>query len=86
MAIAEELSLDFEAVDAELNYIVDDGQPSIRYVDWPEEAHNEHIPPYERRRTRIQATASSWLITPQRYEISMMRMRFAGSIIRRPLR
>jgi hypothetical protein len=53
MAVAEELSLDFEAVDAELNYIVDDGQPSIRYVDWPEEAHNEHIPPYELRQTRI---------------------------------
>ena len=24
-------------VEAELNYIVDDGKPSIRYIDWPEE-------------------------------------------------
>jgi hypothetical protein len=24
-------------IKAELTYIVDDGQPSIRYVDWPEE-------------------------------------------------
>ena len=30
-----------EFVDAELTYIVDDGKPSIRYVDWPEEEHNE---------------------------------------------
>jgi len=53
MAIAEDMTADFEAVDAELTYIVDDGQPSIRYVDWPEEAHNEHIASYEPRRTRI---------------------------------
>ena len=53
MAIAENPTADFEAVDAELNYIVDDGQPSIRYVDWPEEAHKERIAPYEVRHTRI---------------------------------
>ena len=29
-------------VDAELTYIIDDGKPSIRYVDWPEEQHNEN--------------------------------------------
>jgi hypothetical protein len=54
MAMAEDLTADFDAVDAELNYIVDDGQPSIRYVDWPEEAHKERIAPYEQRQTRIQ--------------------------------
>ena len=53
MAIAEELTANFKAVDAELTDIVDDGQPSIRYVDWPEEAHNERIAPYEKRQTRI---------------------------------
>ena len=53
MAIAEDLTADFEAVDAKLNYIVDDGQPSIRYVDWPEQAHKERIAPYELRQTRI---------------------------------
>ena len=24
-------------ITADLTYIIDDGQPSIRYVDWPEE-------------------------------------------------
>jgi hypothetical protein len=42
-----------DAVEAELNYIVDDGKPSIRYVDWPEQEHNTHIPPYESRRVTI---------------------------------
>ncbi|MEC7806129.1 MAG: hypothetical protein VYD75_03355, partial [Pseudomonadota bacterium] len=42
-----------EYVDAELTYIVDDGKPSIRYVDWPEEEHNESIASYEARMTRI---------------------------------
>ncbi|MGI9333729.1 MAG: CmcJ/NvfI family oxidoreductase [Gammaproteobacteria bacterium] len=40
-------------VEADLNYIVDDGKPSIRYVDWPEEEHKSHIPTYEARLTRI---------------------------------
>ena len=42
-----------EFVDAELTYIVDDGKPSIRYVDWPEEKHNERLASYEARQTRI---------------------------------
>ena len=42
-----------EFVDAELTYIVDDGKPSIRYVDWPEEKHNERLASYEPRQTRI---------------------------------
>ena len=40
-------------VDAELTYIVDVGKPSIRYVDWPEEKHNERLASYEPRQTRI---------------------------------
>ena len=40
-------------VEATLNYIVDDGQPSVRYVDWPEEAHKERIPTYEQKQVRI---------------------------------
>ncbi len=40
-------------VEAELNYIVDDGIPPVRYVDWPEEAHKAHVPTYEPHRVRI---------------------------------
>ena len=36
-------------IKAELTYIVDDGQPSIRYVDWPEESHKSHIASYEKK-------------------------------------
>jgi hypothetical protein len=53
MAIAEDMTADFDVVEAELTYIVDDGLPSIRYVDWPEEAYNERIATYEPRLTRI---------------------------------
>ncbi len=31
-----ELSPDVGFVEAELDYIVDDGIPPVRYVDWPE--------------------------------------------------
>tara|TARA_Y100000385_G_scaffold288926_1_gene356884 strand:+ start:4169 stop:4624 length:456 start_codon:yes stop_codon:yes gene_type:complete len=40
-------------ITAYLNYIVDDGQPSIRYVDWPEESHKSHIALYEKKMTTI---------------------------------
>ncbi len=40
-------------VEAELNYVVDDGVPPVRYVDWPEEAHKAHPATYEARRVRI---------------------------------
>ena len=40
-------------VEAELNYVVDDGVPQVRYVDWPEEAHKAHPATYEARRVRI---------------------------------
>ncbi|MGH6914520.1 MAG: hypothetical protein ACREH3_12540, partial [Geminicoccales bacterium] len=47
------LAQDLDFVEADLNYVVDDGQPSIRYIDWPEEEHKAHLPTYEARRTRI---------------------------------
>jgi hypothetical protein len=42
-----------QSIEAELTYIIDDGQPSIRYVDWPEEAHKAHVASYENRPTHI---------------------------------
>lgn len=44
---------DLTFVDADVNYIVDDGIPPVRYVDWPEEAHKAHKPDYEAKRVRI---------------------------------
>lgn len=40
-------------VDGELNYIRGEG-PSIRYIDWPEEAHNERLPQYDAHLMRIE--------------------------------
>ena len=40
-------------VEADLNYIVDDGQKPVMYVDWPEEEHKAHPPKYEAHRCRI---------------------------------
>ena len=41
------LSLDQQDfVEGELFYVVDDGKPSIRHIDWPEQAHNDRIPQY----------------------------------------
>lgn len=48
-----ELAQESDFVEADLNYVVDDGQPSIRYIDWPEEEHKAHLPTYESRRVRI---------------------------------
>jgi hypothetical protein len=42
-----------QSIEAELTYIIDDGQPSVRYVDWPEEAHKAHVASYENRLTHI---------------------------------
>lgn len=54
MSDAAVLELDKQDfVEAELFYVVDDGKPSIRYIDWPEEAHNERLPVYEPRLTPI---------------------------------
>jgi hypothetical protein len=40
-------------VEANLNYIVDDGLKPVMYVDWPEEEHKAHLPKYEAHRCRI---------------------------------
>ena len=42
-----------DGIDAEVNYIVDDGVPPVRYVDWPEQEHNTHRASYESRTVRI---------------------------------
>ena len=54
MSDAATLSPDPDFVEAELNYIVDDGKPSVRYIDWPEMADKAHVPPYEPHRMRIE--------------------------------
>ena len=41
-------------VEAEVNYVVDDGRPPVQYIDWPEEAHKAHPATYEARRVRIE--------------------------------
>lgn len=43
-----------EYVEADMNYIVDDGIPPVMYVDWPEEEHKAHQPTYVPHRTRIE--------------------------------
>lgn len=53
MAEAAQTSLEPGFVEADVNYIVDDGIPPVRYVDWPEEEHKAHKPRYETRRMRI---------------------------------
>jgi hypothetical protein len=53
MSQTAELTSELDFVEADLSYVVDDGQPSIRYSDWPEEAHNAHLPTYESRHVRI---------------------------------
>jgi hypothetical protein len=53
MSQTAELAQEFDFVEADLNYVVDDGQPSVRYIDWPEEEHKAHLPSYEARRVRI---------------------------------
>ncbi len=42
-----------EFVESELYYVVNDGKPSIRHIDWPEQAHNDRIPVYQPRLTPI---------------------------------
>jgi len=54
MAEIAELSSDIDFVEADMNYIIDDGIPPVRYVDWPEEEHKAHRPAYESRSMRIQ--------------------------------
>ncbi len=40
-------------VEADLKFIVDDGEAPIMYVDWPEEEHKAHRPTYETHPCRI---------------------------------
>lgn len=53
MSQTMELSHNLSHVEAELDYIVDDGIPPVRYIDWPEEAHKAHPPTYEKHLVRI---------------------------------
>ena len=41
-------------VEADLNYIINSGEPPIVYVDWPEEEHKARPPTYETHRCRIE--------------------------------
>ena len=40
-------------VEADVRYVVDDGTPPYRYIDWPEMADRDHPPAYEPRRVKI---------------------------------
>jgi hypothetical protein len=44
---------DFEFVEADMNYIVDDGVMPVTYVDWPEEEHKAHPPVYQPHKVKI---------------------------------
>jgi hypothetical protein len=41
-------------VEADMHYIVDDGEPPVMYVDWPEQEHKAHPPTYENQRVKIE--------------------------------
>jgi hypothetical protein len=41
-------------VEANLQYIIDDGIPPVMYIDWPEEEHKAHPPTYEKRIVKIE--------------------------------
>ena len=47
------LGQDIDYVDAEVNYVVDDGIPLVMYVDWPEREHEAHMPTYEQHVVRM---------------------------------
>ncbi len=40
-------------VEADVRYVVDDGTPPYRYIDWPEREHEAHYATYESKRVRI---------------------------------
>ena len=54
MAQTAELTPDLDHVEAELDYIVDDGIPAVRYLDWPEMEHLAHKPAYQKHLVPIQ--------------------------------
>jgi len=43
-----------EFVEANMHYIVDDGEPPVMYVDCPEQEHKAHPPTYENQRVKIE--------------------------------
>ena len=49
------------SVEADLNYIVDNGQEPILYVDWPEEEHNE-VPHHTRTVRPCNDNKRIWLL------------------------
>ena len=53
MADTAEAEAAIDGIDADVNYVVDDGIPLVRYVDWPEEEHKAHRPSYETKRVRV---------------------------------
>lgn len=53
MSDAAEALPDFDYVEADLHYIVNNGRPSIRHVDWPEMQHADQLPDYEPHRVQI---------------------------------
>ena len=42
-----------DAITAKFNYIVDNGRPPVRYIDWPEMAHNAVDPVYQQHEMRV---------------------------------
>ena len=42
-----------DAITAKFNYVVDTGRPAIRYIDWPEMAHNAVEPLYQQYDMRV---------------------------------
>jgi hypothetical protein len=53
MAQTAEATIDLDYVEAELDYIVDDGIPAVRYLDWPEMEHLAHKPAYQKHLVHI---------------------------------
>ncbi len=64
MSNAAQVLPDVGHVEAELRYIVDNGRPSIRHIDWPEMQHADQLPDYEPRQMRIADGRQSALIEP----------------------
>ena len=42
-----------DAITAKFNYVVDTGVPPVRYIDWPEMAHNAVEPIYKQHEMRV---------------------------------
>jgi hypothetical protein len=42
-----------DSITAKFNYIIDNGRPPVRYIDWPEMAHLAIDPVYDQREMRV---------------------------------